>query len=486
MEATLIYPHQLFKNHNAIKKDRTIFLIEESLILTEFPIHRQKLLLHRLSMKAFEKELIESGHEVTYLDALKHKTTQDVFEAIKSEGVVKMHIPDTTDRWLEKRISEFCKENSLEREWYESQLFLLDKEDAINRYESSKRFMARFYQKIRKDLDILMDGGDPIGGQWSFDEDNRKKLPKNYEPLDEMQTYSNEDIQLALNWLEEIEKSGVEVYGEKQFWLPYAREGAEEWLNDFFSERFELFGPYEDAISTEDARVYHSVISPLMNIGLLEPGEVINKAITFAEENDVPINSLEGFVRQIIGWREFIRASYESHGDEMRSKNFFDASHVLDKRWWTGETGINPVDLSIKRSLDYGYAHHIERLMVLGNVMLLSDIHPDEVYKWFMAMFVDAYDWVMVPNVYGMSQFADGGSFATKPYIAGANYIKKMSDFSKGEWEDTMTGLYWSFINKHIEVFKSNHRMSMMPRMWEKMDEEKQKSHIRHAQDFIG
>jgi len=169
----------------------------------------------------------------------------------------------------------------------------------------------------------------------------------------------------------------------------------------------------------------------------------------------------------------------------MRNQNFFNHTGKLYKFWWTGKTGITPVDTSIKRSLMYGYVHHIERLMVLGNTMLLSGLHPDEVYKWFMALYVDAYDWVMVPNVYGMSQFSDGGSFATKPYIAGANYIKKMSNYSGGPWEQTMTGLYWNFINTHIDVVKNNHRMSMMPRLLEKMDPQKRQNHFRYAQIFL-
>ena len=180
-----------------------------------------------------------------------------------------------------------------------------------------------------------------------------------------------------------------------------------------------------------------------------------------------------------------MRASYEVDGDQMRQKNFFNHTKALPDSFWDGSTTIDPVDHAIKTALEYGYNHHIERLMVMGNVMLLSQTNPHDVYRWFMGMYIDAYDWVMVPNVYGMSQFADGGSFATKPYISGANYIKKMSDYKKGDWEETWTALYWNFINTHLEVFTSNHRMSMMPRLLERMSEETRGKHFKVAKNYL-
>jgi deoxyribodipyrimidine photolyase-related protein len=223
----------------------------------------------------------------------------------------------------------------------------------------------------------------------------------------------------------------------------------------------------------------------LLNIGLLTPQYVLDKAISYANEHNVPMNSLEGFVRQILGWREFIRASYEVDGNKMRQQNFFKHTRSLPAAYWDGTTGLAPVDHAINNALQYGYNHHIERLMVMGNVMLLSQIDPHDVYRWFMGMYIDAYDWVMVPNVYGMSQFADGGSFATKPYISGANYIKKMSDYKTGDWEQTWTALYWNFINTHLDVFKSNHRMSMMPRLLEKMDPDTREQHFETAKLYF-
>ena len=449
--------------------------------MREFPIHAQKLMFHRLSMAEYVKQRASEGYDVTHFKIDDLKDTEDVFAILSKRGITDVHISDTTDVWLEKRIRNYTKKYAITAHRYESDLFLLKRDDSVERYNNSGKHMARFYKKMRVDRDILVDGQEPVGGKWSFDEENRKKIPKNHAMPEEIQALPiNADIEQAQSWVQSLE--GIEQYGENMCWLPYTHKSAAQWLDEFIEIRFAEFGTYEDAISKDHTRIYHSGISALLNVGLLTPQQVIDAVMQ--STNTIPINSLEGFIRQLIGWREFMRAAYETDGNLMRTKNFFQHTRTLPAAFWSGETNIEPVDDAIKKTLRYGYAHHIERLMVLGNVMLLSEIDPDEVYKWFMAMYVDAYDWVMVPNVYGMSQFADGGSFATKPYIAGANYIKKMSDYPKGEWEDTMTGLYWYFIQKNKETFLANHRMSMMPRLWEKMDPKKQDSHLMHAKKF--
>ena len=229
----------------------------------------------------------------------------------------------------------------------------------------------------------------------------------------------------------------------------------------------------------------HSVISPLINVGLLTPETVVEQSVDFARENDVPINSLEGFIRQITGWREFIRGMYEVKGRYSRTANFWNFHRPIPNSFYTGDTGIPPIDETIKKVLKTGYCHHIERLMVLGNFMLLCEFDPDEVYKWFMELFIDAYDWVMVPNVYGMVLFADGGTFATKPYIGGANYIKKMSNYKGGEWEKIWNGLFWRFINNQQSFFRSNPRTSMMVNTWSKMNLDKKAEHLNHAEAFL-
>jgi len=482
-DATVIYPHQLFQDHPALSTGRKVYLVEEPLLLNEFPVHNQKLLLHRLSMQAYKKELEDKGYEVTYISVQDVDTTTAVFEQIVADEVKVLHIVDTTDFLLEKRINKAAATHNFKLTRYESPLFILSKTEAIQRYTDSKKHMAQFYKQLRKDKNILIDNdGNPTGGQWSFDEANRKKLPKNISLPGDITPYENGDTAAAGVWLESVKG---EKYGTPAVCFPYTHASAWKYLQAFLQERFAHFGTYEDALPSAHARVFHSTLSPLINIGLLTPQEVVDEALRYAKQENIALNNTEGFVRQILGWREFIRASYECDGVTMRTKNFWNHSRTLPQSYWDGTTSIPPIDTAIKNALDYGYSHHIERLMVLGNFMLLNEIDPDEVHKWFMAMYVDAYDWVMVPNVYGMSQFADGGIFATKPYISGSNYLKKMSDYKTGDWEETWTALYWNFINTHKDFFISNHRLSMMPRLLEKMTAEKRASHLQIAKEWL-
>ena len=256
-------------------------------------------------------------------------------------------------------------------------------------------------------------------------------------------------------------------------------------MQQFFEYRFHEFGVYEDAIVKEEHFLNHSLLSPLINVGLLNPSDVIDKAIAYAKENDVPINSTEGFVRQILGWREFIRGVYEVKGTEERTKNFWNFDRKIPASFYDGSTGIKPVDDVIKKVLKTGYAHHIERLMILGNFMVLCEFDPDEVYLWFMELFIDSYDWVMVPNVYGMSLFADGGLMSTKPYISSSNYIMKMSNYSKGEWQDTWDGLCGNFMDKHRDFFESNPRLGMLLGNLDRMKKDTLENHFNNAEKFL-
>lgn len=478
-EVTLVYPHQLFKRSPAIQKGRKILLIEEPLILAHNPIHRQKLVFHKLSFDAYEEQLKKSGYEVARLAIEHYAKTIDIFTYLKKEGIQVIHVVDTTDFYLEQTI----KKSQITRMWYESPIFILSKEDAVSRYTSSRKNMARFYKKLREDKNILLnEDGSPKDGKWSYDEENRKKLPENIQLPKDISFDLHFDHKEIQKWLESVH---AEQYGEIGCWLPCTHKEAEAFLQTFLSQRFVHFGAYEDALSTHGVRLFHSTLSPLINVGLLEPKQIIDAAIHYANTHEVPINSLEGFIRQILGWREFIRAAYECDHIAMRTRNFWKHTSNLPISFWTGNTGILPVDMAIKKALRFGYNHHIERLMVMGNFMLLCRIHPDEVYRWFMAMYLDAYDWVMVPNVYGMSQFADGGLFATKPYISGSNYIKKMSNYPDGAWEETWTALYWHFISYHYDFFAGNHRLSMMPRLFDLMVDEKKKKYLQIAEKYL-
>jgi deoxyribodipyrimidine photolyase-related protein len=260
---------------------------------------------------------------------------------------------------------------------------------------------------------------------------------------------------------------------------------AQQWLDDFVKNRFEQFGIYEDAIVAKEHVLHHAVLTPMLNIGLLNPQQILDTVISNAEANKIPLNSLEGFVRQIMGWREFIHLVYEREGIKQRTTNFWQFKRKIPANFWTGTTGIAPIDLTIKKILETGYSHHIERLMVLGNFMLLCEFDPNEVHQWFMELFIDAYDWVMVPNVYGMTQFADGGLMTTKPYISGSNYLMKMSDFEKGDWQPIWDGLFWRFMHVHRDFFLKNPRLGMLVKTFDKMSPEKQQMHLANANRFL-
>lgn len=482
--ATLIYPHQLFHKHPAIAPGRPIFLIEEPLFLSEMPTHRQKLMLHRLSMQSYIEKLKTAGHQATLVPLTTTSTTGSIFSWLALHHFNDIHIVDTTDDWLETRIAEATTKHNLTRHTYESPLFYFSKAEAGERYLAAKRHMARFYQGVRTTTGILMtEAGEPEGGSWSYDSENRQKLPKHFPLPADPSPVQDKAVTAAASHINTLPG---EHYGEtNQYWLPYTHEAATAWVVDFVATRLRDFGPYEDAISTERVRLFHSALSPLMNIGLLTPHDVIDAALAEHRARPLPLPSLEGFIRQVLGWREFIRAAYEVDGRKMRSRNFWQHSRPLPSGFWDGTTGIPPLDTSIKGALTYGYTHHIERLMILGNFLLLTKTNPDEVYSWFMAMYVDAYDWVMVPNVYGMSQFADGGLFATKPYLSGSNYVKKMSDHTSGDWTETWDALYWNFIHEHEDFFLKNHRLSMMPRLLAKMDPEKRATLLETAEAYL-
>ena len=266
---------------------------------------------------------------------------------------------------------------------------------------------------------------------------------------------------------------------------PTTHDEAEVWFDEFLSERFDEFGPYEDAVVKEHSILNHSLLSPLINCGLLEPKYVVLKSVSFYQEKKIRINSCEGFIRQIIGWREFIRGVYHAKGSQERTNNFWGFNRKIPNSFYEGNTGIEPIDDTIVKIQHSAYANHIERLMILGNFMLLCEFDPDEVYQWFMEVFIDAYDWVMVPNVYGMSQFADGGLMSTKPYISSSNYILKMSNYKKGDWCKTWDALFWHFMDKQRSFFLKNPRMRMLVSSFDKMDNAKKENYLITADNYL-
>jgi deoxyribodipyrimidine photolyase-related protein len=396
----------------------------------------------------------------------------------------KIFVYEVEDKDVESMLLSSIDRQTTEFEILQSPMFMFSR-SYFDEYQGGKKnlLLENFYRKTRKELNILMDDGKPIGGQWNYDELNRKKIPKGLE-IPESKIYASEHLR-QVNELIDNEFADSPGTTSEKFWIPFKRKDALKYLDDFLKVKFELFGPYEDAIYENHNFLFHSAISPLLNIGLLTPGEVIEKAIIFSTKNNTSLNSVEGFVRQIMGWREFIRGVYHTRGHKQIGQNFFKNERKLTKDWYEGTTGIDPLDNAIKLTLEHGYTHHINRLMVISNIMNLSGIHPDEIYRWFMEMFVDSSEWVMVPNVYGMGTYADGGVFSTKPYICGSSYIMKMSNFKKGPWCDIVDGLYWSFIKNNLDYFKTNPRLAVMPRALERLKPERTKLIFSAANKFI-
>lgn len=491
MEVSLIYPHQLYKNHPAVNDQRRVFFIEEPLLYGrdhKWPLkhHARRLALLKQAGDRYVRQLSDAGYDVEVIgleDKLNGEnkiTTSDMLDLLPSE-VKTIHVARAVDYLLERRVESWARKGDVQIEWHDTPNFLTPNDWWRDHFAGKKKpFMAHFYQAQRKRMGILVDANNkPKGGQWSYDEDNRKKLPKNYsEPkLPETEPFSEQ----TKSW---VSMCFPDAWGDVGDGLPHTHQQAEAWLESFLKDRFKLFGDYEDAISMNHGTQQHSLLTPMMNIGLLNPQLVVDRALEFGEANDVPLNSLEGFVRQVIGWREFMRCMYELHGRDMRLENFWGFEHDVPESFYTGRTGLPPVDDAIHRLLKTGYCHHIERLMVLGVMFQLCHVKPTAVYRWFMEMFIDAYDWVMVPNVYGMSQFADGGKFVTKPYVCGSNYVRKMSDYPKGEWCDIWDGLFWDFIASNREFYQNQPRLGMMTRQLDKMDPEKLKNHRKNASAF--
>lgn len=484
---TLLFPHQLFKKNPAVDKNRTIYLVEETLFFNQYPFHKQKIAFHRASMQCYKDYLEQGGYQVNYVEAkTEHSDVRNLISHLLEKGTKEFHIIDPTDFWLMKRIKE-CVVGNTKINWYENPLFLNKTSDLESFFRADKKkfHQTTWYKDERKNRNILIDSkGNPEGGDWTYDKENRKKYPKKKTPPPVAFPNQNDYYKEAVTY---TEKHFPENYGELHDMPPYPTsfKATQTWLDGFLNQRFHEFGIYEDAIVTKESILNHSVLTPMLNVGLILPQEIVDRALDFAKNNNVPINSTEGFVRQIIGWREFMRGMYECKGVQQRTTNFWGFERKLPQSFYTGETGIPPIDETIKRILRDGYCHHIERLMILGNFMVLCEIDPDDVYQWFMELFIDAYDWVMVPNVYGMSQFADGGLLATKPYISGSNYILKMSDYEKGDWQAIWDGLFWRFMHVNRDFFEKNPRLAMLVRNLDKMSNDKREAHLKTANDFL-
>lgn len=494
MEVSLIFPHQLFQQHPAIAAGRPIVVAEEWLYFHQYAFHKQKLVLHRASMQFYLDYLRGRQFSVDYIEAT--EPTCDVRQLVpylQGKGITAIHIASLTDDWLHRRLLKAGSKAGIAIIVHNTPAFINTTKTAGAFFDSRRNyFQTDFYIDQRKKRRLLLDAaGKPLGGKWTYDTENRLKLPKGeHIPTPVFPRHCSYTVE-ACTWVNTHFSNNPGTTdspfkpGMPATSYPATFEQAEAWLDDFMAHRFARFGVYEDAMVAKEHVLFHSVLTPMLNIGLLTPQQVLDKALDAATLYNIPLNSLEGFVRQITGWREFIRIVYEREGHIQRTRNYWGFTRKIPPAFWNGTTGIVPVDTVIRKVLQSGYAHHIERLMVLGNFMLLCEFDPDEVYRWFMALFIDAYDWVMVPNVYGMTQFADGGLMTTKPYISGSNYLMKMGDWQKGPWQQTWDGLFWRFMHVHRDFFSQNPRMGMLLKTLDKMPAAKQQQHLSVAEQFL-
>jgi len=542
----LVLPHQLFDEHLDAGPGTVFVVVEHDLLFRQYRFHSHKLVLHRASTERFAARLRARGHEVRTLRSDAGRSSHDQLCAlVRDLSPVQVTFFDVVDDWMERDLRSALADGGYTLhadDVLETPSFLTDRAQVDAWFAGNAPRMQDFYVWQRRRLDVLLDGDQPVGGRWSYDADNRKKLPRGYVPhvvgrfarhtvLRDEGTFDLEslfddpaddtagglsddpavdaavdpagghdgdhrhgrsspdgsgrdsatrpqEVDDAIAW---VAAEFPDAPGDPQlFAWPTSADEARAHLDEFVRERLHDFGPYEDAISTEHPFIAHSLLTAALNIGLLDPRDVLQAVLDGADES-TPLASVEGFVRQVIGWREYMRATYRVYGRRMRTSNHLGHTHALGDGWWDATTGLEPVDLVISRVLATGYAHHIERLMVLGNAMSLLRVDPDEVYLWFMEMFIDAYDWVMVPNVYAMSQFAAGTAITTKPYVSGSSYLRKMSDLPPGEWRADWDGLYWAFVEDHRPVFEANHRATMVVALLDRMDPTTLREHRRRA-----
>jgi deoxyribodipyrimidine photolyase-related protein len=456
--------------------------------------HIQKLCAFFSAMQQFAQSLSGSGHEVLHLtldDTADFSDAPALIQHLCNIYAVESFEYQRPDEY---RLLDQIRSMQLHNKdasvipliEHDTEHFLLEFESIEDNFNKGKHNkMEFFYRKIRKRFDVLMDQGKPLGGQWNYDSDNRKKLkPKDIIEIPQPLEFSQDVSSI----IERIDQHGVEYIGEPSQHLlwPTNLEESLQLLTFFCEKCLPNFGRFQDAMTANSPHqwsLYHSRLSFALNSKMLSPLQVINEAVSYFERSDGRINlaQVEGFIRQILGWREYIRGVYWTNMPDYKSLNYFDSQKALPGYFWTADTKMNCMKQSIKQSLDYAYAHHIQRLMVTGNFCLLTGVHPDEVDEWYLGIYIDALEWVEMPNTRGMSLFADGGLVATKPYSAGGNYINKMSDYCKtchyqikektSEEACPFNSLYWGFMARHRPHFEKNPRIGMVYRQWDKKDE---------------
>jgi deoxyribodipyrimidine photolyase-related protein len=499
----LILGDQLNSNHSWYKTadDSVTYVMMEIRTETDYALHHiQKVVGIFAAMRAFYFELKSKNHQVIYL----HLNDKNNLQSFKknSQYLISEHnfthfeyqFPD--EYRVNTILQNLYKSISITTSVVDSEHFFTTREELSIFFEGKKTLLLEsFYRALRKKHFILMEGDKPVTGQWNYDAENRKKLPKNHKPIAPL-VFDNNVSEIVL----EVQKAAIKTIGtidKTNFIWPINRQQSLQLLEFFVSECLHLFGSYQDAMVPSEWSLYHSRISFSMNVKMISPSEVIERAIEEWKKrpNEIEYNQLEGFVRQIIGWREYMRGIYWYKMPEYASMNFFNNQEKLPDWFWTGKTKMNCLKEAINQSLNYAYAHHIQRLMITGNFALLAGVHPDEIDAWYLGIYIDAFEWVEITNTRGMSQFADGGIVGTKPYVSSASYIDKMSHYcgscfykkalKTGDKSCPFNSLYWNFYDKNEDKLAKNPRIGMMYNVWRKMKSEDKAALLEQADFYL-
>lgn len=505
MKLRLILGDQLNLNHSWFqnREEDILYLMMELKQETAYVNHHiQKVVAFFLSMRRFSQNLIKNGHKLLYLTSDDETNQQDlkdnINQVIKDYGITKFEYQLPDEYRLDEQLKSLCENLNIDHESYDSEHFYTSRHEMKDFFENKKSkqwLMESFYRMMRKKENLLMDGNQPQGSKWNFDHSNRKKIPKNHKVTAPL--LFDQDVTELVQLLKDENVITIGKIDDKHFLWPTSREESLELLKFFCEHCLPLFGDFQDSMEQNEWSVYHSRLSFSMNTKMLSPKEVIEAVLTHWTKNkdQIDISQVEGFVRQIIGWREYMRGIYWAKMPDYYEHNKLNHHRKLPDFFWNGNTKMNCLNQSINQSLDYAYAHHIQRLMVTGNFALLAGIEPKEVDQWYLGIYIDAIEWVELPNTRGMSQYADGGIIATKPYVSSANYINKMGNYCQnchyqqskktGDGACPFNSLFWNFIDQHLDQWKSNQRMSMMVRNWEKQNPQSKQALLDQAKSYL-
>jgi len=499
----LIIGDQLNSNHSWFKivDDSVTYVMMEIRSETDYANHHiQKVVGIFAAMQHFKNDLLAKNHQVIYIHINDDNNLKSFEKNI--QNLISKHnfthfeyqLPD--EYRVDLDLKKLCESISITSSVVDSEHFFTTRNELGDFFEGKKIYlMESFYRAMRKKHNVMMEGDKPLTGQWNYDGENRKKLPKDHKPT--LPLVFNNDVSEIYN---EITKTDIKTIGnidDKNFVWPINREQSLQLLDFFATECLQLFGSYQDAMTPNEWSLYHSRISFSMNVKMISPKEVIDRCIEEWQKrpNEIEFNQLEGFVRQIIGWREYMRGIYWNKMPEFATMNFFNNQEKLPDWFWTGKTKMNCMKDAIKQSLNYAYAHHIQRLMITGNFALLAGIHPNETDAWYLGIYIDAFEWVEITNTRGMSQFADGGIVGTKPYVSSASYIDKMSHYcgscfykkalKTGEKSCPFNSLYWNFYDRNQDKLGKNPRIGMMYNVWQKMKPENKAAILQQAAYYL-